>query len=269
MVETPAMKSLDSSAPPGIARNPRPRFPYRVPVPTHHACHTCGHDLSRLRALADPHYALPVVTCSACRTSTVRRRDPSVAGYRCARRVVRALLTIFVQSLVVSLAITAAVALISNIAYTAHWEHKGNPLTTLLLRAHELRPDASGPMLGVLTAAMLLLGLFTGAWSRSALHHLDTGWTLLGGAGLPTLLALSPALMFWGWVRLGQPGNTPWGDPAHIQYWPGTMTAGVMYAAFIAAGMPLGRTVRAAWAANWKSRRSKYRRARRRLREDR
>jgi hypothetical protein len=238
-------------------------------VPTHHACHACGHDLSRFRALADPHYALPMVTCPDCRTSTVRRRDPGVAGYRRARRVVRALLTIWVQCFVVSLVTTASVALISNIAYTAHWEHKGNPLATLLFRSHELRPDASGPMLGILTGVMLLLGLFTGAWSRSSLRHLNAGWTVLVLAGLATLLALSPALLFWAWVRLGHPGNSPWGDAAHIQYWAGTITAGVMYAAFIAAGMPLGRTARAAWATNWKSRRSKYRRARRRLREDR
>jgi hypothetical protein len=238
-------------------------------VPTHHACHACGHDLSRIRALADPHYALPVVTCPACRTSTVRRRDPGVAGYRRARRVVRAILTIVLQTLVIILVTTAGVALISNIAYTAHWEHKGNPLTTLLLRSHELRPDASGPMLGVLAGAMLLLGLCTGAWIRSALHHLNAGWTLLCLSGLATLLALAPALLFWAWVWLGQPGDSPWGDASQSQYRAGTFTAGVMYGAFIAAGMPLGRTARAAWAANWKSRRSKYRRARRRLREDR
>lgn len=238
-------------------------------MPTHHACHACGHDLSRIRALADPHYALPVVTCPTCRTSTVRRRDPVVAGYRRARRVGRALLTILVQCSVVALVTTAGVALISNIAYTAHWEHRGNPLTTLLLRSYELRADASGPALGILTASLLLVGLFAGAWIRSALRHLNAAWTVLTLAGVATLAALFPALLYWAWVRLGQPGQSRWGDASQTQHWAGTITAGVMYAVFIASGMPLGRTARAAWASNWKSRRSKYRQARRRLREDR
>ncbi len=233
-------------------------------MPTHHACHACGQDLSRLRATPDPHYALPVVTCSACAVSVVRRRDPGVAGYRRARRVVRAGLTISLQSLVMALTLTAAVALIGGIARTAHWEHRGNPLGVLLFRAGELHPDERGPLLGVLAGVMLLLGLFTGAWLRSALHHLQPVRAWLAIAGLATLIAMTPALLHWAWPRPGRPG-----DAGSAQHWAGTLTAGAMFAACIAAGMPLGRTARAAWAANWKSRRSKYRRARRRLREDR
>lgn len=235
----------------------------------HHACHACGQDLSRLRAQADPYYALPIVTCPTCRTSVVRRRDPGAAGYRRARRLVRALLTMIVQLLVLTLVIIAAAMLINSIAHTAHWEHHDNPLAILLFRADQLHPDNNGPMLGILTGSMLMLGLFTGAWVRSTLHHLKPLWAWLTIAGLATLLAITPALLYWAWQEMGQPGRRPWGDVSSSRRWASTLTAGAMFTACLVAGLPLGRTARAAWAANWKSRRSKYRRARRRLREDR
>lgn len=52
-----------------------------------HTCANCGLDLSRLSALRDPVYALPIVVCPRCREAVVRAVHPVLAGARQARRL--------------------------------------------------------------------------------------------------------------------------------------------------------------------------------------
>lgn len=40
-----------------------------------HACHRCGQDLTRVRAVPDPVYQLPLVQCPRCRYAVVRARN--------------------------------------------------------------------------------------------------------------------------------------------------------------------------------------------------
>lgn len=216
----------------------------------------------------DPYYHLRVITCPFCSTSVVRRRDPAVAGWRRARRVARAILVIIIQAGVFGGGTTAAVALVNKTAYVAFYDHRANPLAVLIQRSYELRPDEVGPALGTLVGSMLLLGLLGGVWIRSALAHLGPVRTWLAWAGIVVLIAASSALAY----RFGQvidPGSRFWGDAASSLRLTHTLTAGAMFAAAVPLGFPIGRSVRSTWGVNFKSRRSKYRRARRRQREDR
>ncbi|MCC6320729.1 MAG: hypothetical protein IT438_04750 [Phycisphaerales bacterium] len=54
-------------------------------MPIAHACASCGHDLTRIPAPLDAHYALPIVVCPLCSAAVVRRAD----GARAVRRGVR------------------------------------------------------------------------------------------------------------------------------------------------------------------------------------
>jgi hypothetical protein len=173
-----------------------------------------------------------------------------------------------VQCVVAGLVLAAAVALIDGLAESAYHEHRANPMAVLVLLPHELHPDASGPMVAVLAGFLLLVALFTGVWIRSAMAHLPAlrVWAVAGVLG--GVLAAAPGLIAIASYRI-QPNGHPWGDPSAARYIGGTLTASLMFAALIPAGFPFGRIARAAWRANWKARRSKYRRRRRGLREDR
>lgn len=56
-----------------------------------HVCTGCGHSLTRVRAVLDAEYNLPIVTCPACSRSCVRRRHPSVTRARAIMRLRRSL----------------------------------------------------------------------------------------------------------------------------------------------------------------------------------
>jgi hypothetical protein len=47
-----------------------------------HVCTSCGHSLTRVRAVLDRDYKLPIVKCPACNVSCVRRRHPFVTRSR-------------------------------------------------------------------------------------------------------------------------------------------------------------------------------------------
>lgn len=234
----------------------------------HHPCHGCGLDLTRLRALPDTHYGLPVVTCPSCGTSVVRRRDPGVAGWRRARRTVGALWTVFVQGVVFALCSLAALFSIRAVSASAYHDHGDNPLRVLLLSPDSFHPDAEGPFLLIVTGAMLLLGLFSGVWIRSALSHNRAWAAWLVWSAAPLVLALIPVGAYHAWHAAGRPG-TPWASIDHARRVTHTLTAGLMYAAFVPFGFPLGRTARDAWRARATLRHGRIRRRRRRLREDR
>ena len=59
-----------------------------------HVCLSCGLDLARVRALLEPHYALPVVVCPDCGWATVRRAPQ---GGRSLYRLLVSLLTLISQ----------------------------------------------------------------------------------------------------------------------------------------------------------------------------
>lgn len=237
-------------------------------MPTHHACHVCGHDLTRLRAAPDPHYALRLVTCPACATTVARRPDPVVAAYRKGYKAIRACLSILVQCLVATLVTALGLLLIANTAYSAHAEYRHNPLSVLLFHANLLRADAVGPDLLIYLTLLLLLGFFTGLWTRSALAHLNPWGVLVATVLAPLVFQFwSAGLYLFSTRVLDAP--KPWGDKDTIARTPEILTTAAMYAAFITAGFPFARPVRNLWRSGQRSRWSRRRRNRRRLRDDR
>lgn len=191
-----------------------------------------------------------------------------MAGWRKARRVIRLGFVVALQAAVFAGATAGGAGLIINTGYIAFQNHRANPLVVLLLRPSELSPDEVGPLLGAMTGSMVLLGLLSGVWIRSALAHLPPVRTWFVWTAIVVLIAVSPALLY----RLSQavqPGSRLWGDPESSMRLTHTLTAAAMFAGAVTLGFPIGRSVRATWRANLKSRRSKFRRARRRLREDR
>lgn len=218
--------------------------------------------------MADAHYGLPVVTCTGCGASVVRRRDPGVVGWRRGRRVIRSIVAVGVQCLVSVLVLAAAAALIDALAESAYHDHGANPVAVLVLLPHELRPDESGPMVAVLAGFLLMVALFTGMWVRSAMVHLPKWRVWIGVVMMAGLLAAAEGLLSIVWYRIDPDGRPPV-DPYASRYLGGTLAAALMYGVLIPVGFPFGRVALAAWRANWKARRSKYRRRRRRLREDR
>ncbi len=237
-------------------------------MPVHHACTSCGHDLTRIPARPDPFYRLPLVICPDCRTPAVRRRDPLITGFRTARKAVRAVLILFVQTALLIGTTAASVALIRDITEVAVDRHDKNPLLVFLTAPGELHRDAVGPDLAVSTLALLLVAGLTGAWMRSALAHLRPVPAWLSIVSLTTFFALLPAFVFYAWRALDI-GGRPMGSWSLARVIPETLTACAMHAAFILAGFPFARTARNAWTAHKQNRWAKRRRARRRLRDDR
>lgn len=238
-------------------------------MPTHHACHACGHDLTRARAAWDRVENLPVVVCPGCRAAVVRRRDPGVAGYRAGRRAVRALLLIVVQGVMVAGLTAGAAALIITAGTLAAEEYGRNPLRVLVLEPSLLRPDRLGPDLAVWTILLLIVALTAGAWTRSALAHLHGWgvWTVWVGA--VAAIATLPGWLYLGSGLLPDPPRPRWGSVQAARAMAEHLTMAFLFAAFFAIGMPLGRPLRSAWEAGLRARRTALRRRRRTLRENR
>lgn len=236
----------------------------------HHACHSCGYPLTRLRAAQDPHYQIPIITCPECDTSVVRRRDPIVQGFRTGYKSARALLYIAIQSLMAFLLMFLSAMLMTNIAHTARNDYSSNPVALFFTAPQLLRRDEIGPDLAILAIILLFVGILTGAWIKSALNHLNTALVTLVFVALPIAFLLQFGLRYWLWkTYFFDTTSRPWGDMGMFRRIPDLLTASAMHAAFIAAGYPLANTVRTLWTAQQRARWSKRRRARRRLRDDR
>jgi len=237
-------------------------------VPTHHACHSCGYPLSRLRAAPDPHYNLPIVTCPECSTSVVRRRDPGAQGFRTAWKTARAIIYIAIQTAMATLLTVAAIGLVANTAYSARNDYNANPAALFFTNPQLLRQDQVGPDLAIFTVLLLFLGLITGAWIRSALNHLNTRLVYGAFVLVPLVFLLQYGLRYWIWEQFIKTGDV-WGDRDMFLGTPEILTASAMHALFITAGFPLANSARTLWAAQQRARWSRRRRARRRLRDDR
>ncbi len=191
-----------------------------------------------------------------------------ITGFRTAWKSARAALYVFIQCLVSFMLMFMAAVLLTNIAHTARNDYSSNPVALFLTNPQLLRQDEIGPELAILSIILLILGVFTGAWIRSALHHLNTALVTSAFVALPLLFLLQFGLRYWLWNHFVETGR-PWGDRGMYRRIPDLLTASAMHAAFIIAGFPLANTLRSLWAAQQRARWSRRRRARRRLRDDR
>ena len=98
-------------------------FPYAIYVPRSHICPSCLMELSTVRALADPHYGLPVVVCPRCSLACVRTKHPDQAFWQRFRRRWGALRLIFAKVLattLMSLIMWGLVSLSVDVFATTH-----------------------------------------------------------------------------------------------------------------------------------------------------
>lgn len=172
-----------------------------------------------------------------------------------------------VQALVLVLSVVAATMLIRSTARSSMLDYGANPVAIIFQPARLIAPDP-GPNLLILLVVQLLLGLFVGAWIRSALQHLWTVPTWLVWSALPLFFGFLPAWLYLLGRAVGPPGAT-WGERGDVALTGAMVGAGTLYAVFVLFGTPLGGPVRELWVAGRRARWSKRRRSRRRLRDDR
>ncbi len=121
-----------------------------------HVCLECGLDLAQHRARIEPHYGLPLVTCSRCGRSEVRRRHPIQRRWRDIRRLTKSLLVAAAQVVVILL-------LAGFTIMSANMHAKLiDPRRIMLL-------DDIGRAFAAI--GLIMLPIVTGAWLGSALNH--------------------------------------------------------------------------------------------------
>ncbi|MBX3406099.1 MAG: zinc ribbon domain-containing protein [Phycisphaeraceae bacterium] len=144
-----------------------------------HTCANCGHDLSRLCALIDPVYGLPIVVCPRCREAVVRTSIPVRTRARQARRLVVSL-AMLAFSVLLTTGFAGAVIGLSSVVFeqwvraqrnsAAPWTHEG---------------------FVVAAAVWAGLALTAGVWTGAMLAHWR--WWLV----LPAWVAMLFGLIFF------------------------------------------------------------------------
>lgn len=153
-------------------------------MPISHVCQGCGEDLAALRPGPDPHYGLRVVVCPSCRLASVRTREPLIAGWRFARRLVGA-----------ALLSAAHLAVVPTLAFGVIWT--GGLAETTWQHPDEFKPLRVGTLLIMAAAQSLAAGVWLGvtvthrpAWQRAAIW--GSLLVLLVALGLLAVWATSP-----------------------------------------------------------------------------
>lgn len=129
-----------------------------------HVCNTCGTELSRVRARVD--LGLWLVTCPSCGATAVRRRPFLLARRRQGRRLALAVITLFVQLVLLAGSLGAARATI----WVVTNELDAVGIHNLLSDALELLRDEHGPRF-VISVYLILAGTAIGVWLRTALSR--------------------------------------------------------------------------------------------------
>ncbi len=136
-----------------------------------HVCSECGCDLARTRPVRDPHYGLPLVSCPRCGRITIRQRHPVILRWRETVRIVRALLTLIVQSVLLIVFATfntvAAMGVVASLSHNVTHKDQSFVVTFYII-------------------AVGVLPLTIGAWLTIGFSHLRwwlvwIGWALLIG----------------------------------------------------------------------------------------
>lgn len=198
-------------------------------MPRSHHCGRCGDDLTRVRALREPVYGLPLVRCGACGLAVVRRRHP-IERVVHGLRVADLALGLFATQLIACALATALACICSAVA------SRFLP-GSVRFDAESVRPAAAFCVLGAIAV---------GAWLGLAFTHLRL-W----------LVASLVVLWVWAWIAVPyavdafeaasrNKGNEAL--PILRQAVP-PMIGTVMLVPIAAAGIPLGLVLRR--AARW------------------
>lgn len=163
-----------------------------------HICIACGHDLTRLHAPPDPHYALPIVVCPTCARASVRRPYAGAARGRAAVRLGRTWfgLVLRVAALVVFPAMLTSSSL--GIAQGLNEVLYRDPIFEIL----SLEPRARALLqnwladVGVWLLPVWVLGTIgTGIAFGGLFHHWRLRWFPVGVAAVVITAAALPLLV--------------------------------------------------------------------------
>lgn len=214
-----------------------------------HVCMQCGMALTRLRPSRDPHYRLPIVTCTNCGQAWVRRRHPIQQRWRAYTGVQTSVCTILLKMLLLVPLIAATVGIIMGVE---------SMLQEVNLR-YALRHERWS-----LAYMTIPLPVLVGIWLTAGLSHWRrwmawAAWTGLIGC----LLAIEPIIepLLGRLAELCGLSVTP--ASFAVDQW--LHRLGILGATMViaTAGIPLGRGLQAAFARH---RAHRWRKRRRRLR---
>lgn len=210
--------------------------------PVHH-CGRCGTDLTRVRAVRDPIYALPLVRCPACGMTVARWKHPLPLWKHRVCRAIPAILVLLVQAIlapIVTVVFLVLSALMAEEIMIVGFRRDGRVQADVLgafIERYATQPWELGTPI-----AMLCVAAVAGAWIGGLMRHcrrwvVMAGWLafVLGYVGLDTLRA-SVSWMKWFFQPLL---GDPWAQtPLHSALWAIVVVAlfPVVLAATLAAG---------------------------------
>jgi hypothetical protein len=206
-----------------------------------HVCLGCGLDLARVRAVVEPIYRLPLVTCPRCRQAVVRRTHPQWRAWRSAIRISSSLV-VLAWKIVISMAIAGLTI-----------KTAGDDLASLILEFQRIVPDAWG----IPVASVLVVSLLNGVWVTATLGHLSKR---LAWAGWFMFIAALIGIIT-GMAEIFDTTHRGWQSPALEALGAISLVGGMLVLGL--AGIPLGNLVRQAILARrqirWRRRRARRR----------
>ncbi len=210
----------------------------------------CGMALTRLRPSRDPHYRLPMVTCTNCGQASVRRRHPIQQRWRAFTRTQTSVCALLLQIL---LLVALAAATVGSIKWIEQMVRRGPNIRYQL--QHESWLIA---YTGILPAVLV------GIWLTAGLSHWRRGmaWAACGCL-IACLLAIGPLLDSPGIpvVEISRFYVVP--GSFDMPQWLHRLAILGVTMVIATAGIPLGRGLRAAYARHrahrWRKRRTRLR----------
>lgn len=134
-----------------------------------HVCCGCACDLAGVRAIRDPHYALPLVLCPGCGKAHVRQTHPFHARWIASLRIGTAVAALIFQNVVALALICSTLAVIAGALALGYAAIIGE-----LARQALINLGMSVGAVSIVTGAWLTAGLSHISWWRAWL-----GWMLL------------------------------------------------------------------------------------------
>lgn len=134
-----------------------------------HVCFGCARDLAGVRAVRDPHYALPLVICPGCGKACVRQTHPFHTRWIASLRIGTAITALILQNVVALTLIFSTLAVIARALTLGYAAIIGELTRQALIN------------LGMSIGAVSIV---TGAWLTAGLSHIPwwrawLGWMLL------------------------------------------------------------------------------------------
>ncbi len=190
-----------------------------------HVCLGCAGDLASVRAIRDPHYALPMVICPGCGKASVRRTHPFHARWIASLRIGTAITALVLQHVVALTLIGSTLAVIAGVLALGYAAMIGEVTRQAMIN------------LGISIGAVSIV---TGAWLTAGLSHILWWRAWLGWILLVVLLVGFGAAVSLAVVAGGVPDLVSWIVGTSVIVVAACVPLGIIMALAVA-GIPLGK----------------------------